>query len=697
MKQTPFKCSTFRNDALFETVSFSAPYGAPKEATSSVAPREALKIGVAEPKVFKNLGEGHLSAPLFCVAWIAKSLSKKINCYQKYGLPSSLASCSATLSARKTYIATTVECPVTATNFFQINKVSQSTSHLLTATSVWKKECSVENFETSGSERKAFEGAKVSIDSLLSSTSYVVAETFENGISFLWCPGWGTHKTPKIEDLAVNNLGNLEGEVSGDTTIFTKISAFKVSRDYISSDSSEGFEDWSFLDQKRPYDSLVRENIYELLEDLENSKAMTSVAAAEPRVLEKSLRDSEEVRSGDYETSAMNTTNDGLEEHLFSSEIQNTYANRLRLEQRMKHFYGFTSLTTKLVKASNAKSKKLQKSTRNFHFGSQSVWDILLQLEERIDIHLFRLNWVSSLAHARQVLKHKHIGILDRKDRQITGWIKGYAFGTNGTFGNEASKQPQYEYLSTESKAMPSDARRGCEEIFSNALRSGAPNGALKATSSVAATEVKFSSIAAASNLFLKEGDLLYWREKNKSVLGYQFSADSNTSCLGGMKTLGSHKFPWFGYINDSDYGNTSYSDRIPAGSDSLYVFALGSSHGSINLSDDIALAFTRPISTACSVQMQPASAPNASRSVAAAEEVSLLGGQQGKRCGRLPKKQASVIAAASLQKLSKYFETHYKYTYAIRTAQDLKLEYLRLPQSSIQKNEWKAFLESSI
>ena len=79
---------------------------------------------------------------------------------------------------------------------------------------------------------------------------------------------------------------------------------------------------------------------------------------------------------------------------------------------------------------------------------------------------------------------------------------------------------------------MPSDARRGCEEIFS------------KATPSVAATEAKFSSIAAASNLFLKEGDLLYLREKNKSVLGYQFSAYSNTSCLGGMKTLGSHKFP---------------------------------------------------------------------------------------------------------------------------------------------------------
>ena len=41
-----------------------------------------------------------------------------------------------------------------------------------------------------------------------------------------------------------------------------------------------------------------------------------------------------------------------------------------------------------------------------------------------------------------------------------------------------------------------------------------------------------------------------------------------------------------------------------------------------------------------------------------------------------------------AFQKLAQYFETHYKYTYAIRTAQDLKLEYLRLPQSSIQKNE---------
>ena len=41
-----------------------------------------------------------------------------------------------------------------------------------------------------------------------------------------------------------------------------------------------------------------------------------------------------------------------------------------------------------------------------------------------------------------------------------------------------------------------------------------------------------------------------------------------------------------------------------------------------------------------------------------------------------------------AIKKLSKYFEVHYKHTYSIRTSQDFKLEYLRLPQSSINKNE---------
>ena len=41
-----------------------------------------------------------------------------------------------------------------------------------------------------------------------------------------------------------------------------------------------------------------------------------------------------------------------------------------------------------------------------------------------------------------------------------------------------------------------------------------------------------------------------------------------------------------------------------------------------------------------------------------------------------------------AIKKLSKYFEIHYKHTYSIRTSQDFKLEYLRLPQSSVNKNE---------
>ena len=53
-----------------------------------------------------------------------------------------------------------------------------------------------------------------------------------------------------------------------------------------------------------------------------------------------------------------------------------------------------------------------------------------------------------------------------------------------------------------------------------------------------------------------------------------------------------------------------------------------------------------------------------------------------------LTSRRGSYLGQIKIQKLSQYFETHYKYTYAIRTSQNLKLEYLRLPQSSIHKNE---------
>ena len=48
-----------------------------------------------------------------------------------------------------------------------------------------------------------------------------------------------------------------------------------------------------------------------------------------------------------------------------------------------------------------------------------SIWAPLLKLEDRADIQIFRLNWATSLASARQLLKHKHFGITRQKDRNV--------------------------------------------------------------------------------------------------------------------------------------------------------------------------------------------------------------------------------------------------------------------------------------
>ena len=42
---------------------------------------------------------------LFCLAQTVENLNKKMNCYEKYGLSSYLASCSTNLSNRKTFVA----------------------------------------------------------------------------------------------------------------------------------------------------------------------------------------------------------------------------------------------------------------------------------------------------------------------------------------------------------------------------------------------------------------------------------------------------------------------------------------------------------------------------------------------------------------------------------------------------------------
>ena len=101
--------------------------------------------------------------------------------------------------------------------------------------------------------------------------------------------------------------------------------------------------------------------------------------------------------------------------------------------------------------------------------------------------------------------------------------------------------------------------------------------------------------------------------------------------------------------------------------------FALGSNCGSIGLSNDINQLLTTA-AYGCQISSQNVTS----------------GGLYHPKNVEEAAKRVSLLNKALLpyKKLSNYFEIHYKYTYAIRTSQDLKLEYLRLPQSSIQKNE---------
>ena len=59
----------------------------------------------------------------------------------------------------------------------------------------------------------------------------------------------------------------------------------------------------------------------------------------------------------------------------------------------------------------------LQSNAKNEENSTASIWAPLLKLEDRADIQIFRLNWATSLASARQLLKHKHFGITRQKDR----------------------------------------------------------------------------------------------------------------------------------------------------------------------------------------------------------------------------------------------------------------------------------------
>jgi hypothetical protein len=156
------------------------------------------------------------------------------------------------------------------------------------------------------------------------------------------------------------------------------------------------------LDQKRPYDSLVRENIFELLEDLEkteltpqggyqvedspwqgNATRPLKAPNALPLKTTSYHHLSNFASTSPGEITVLPTSSPEaplLSEHLFSSEINKTYANRLRLGQRIKQFYGLSNLES----MSGVIDSEATTS-------SSSSLNALLKLEDRLDIQMFRL------------------------------------------------------------------------------------------------------------------------------------------------------------------------------------------------------------------------------------------------------------------------------------------------------------------
>ena len=128
------------------------------------------------------------------------------------------------------------------------------------------------------------------------------------------------------------------------------------------------------------------------------------------------------------------------------------------------------------------------------------------------------------------------------------------------------------------------------------------------------------------------------------------------------------YKFPWFSHINASkledfipgalESGDTELTTGSLGASLPTPVFALANILGSIKISNESITVVT-----------------NTSCSEAKLSELDELNNH-------------AIRTGPNGYQLAKYFETHYKYTYSIRTSNSLAISYLRLPQSSIQKNE---------
>ena len=555
---------------------------------------------------------GGWNTSCFLLSSSAKSLNDEFQNYDDFGLTSHLTSCSTNLSIYNTYVANCHSKVESCGLKSEISEPSSFTVKLLSH----------------------LEETQTLTDStgLINFNYHAWPTIFNQDVIFDkhgdQVHSEGGSQPPKSDES--DEVTKVEPPLGG-----TKAAAFKVSREYVSSDASEGFEDWSFLDQKRPYDSLVRENIFELLEDLEK----TELTPQGGYQVEDSLRQGNATRplkapnalplktTSYHHLSNLASTSPGeitvlptsspeaplLSEHLFSSEINKTYANRLRLGQRIKQFYGLSNLES----MSGVIDSEATTS-------SSSSLNALLKLEDRLDIQMFRLKWSSSIANARQLLKHKHVGIITYKDR-LTG--------------------AQGE----------SNVHRGLVP----------PKGGSKVSDGLQGTKLEHLTSGAkeaTANMFLGEGDLVYWRSKpTTNKVGF---ADKNHATR-KTANVNSHKFPWLSYLSsDTPLGGYQGTAGIPIPgqlAEVSTVFALGTSYGSISLADELMSSLSHQMNT---------------------EPVYFT--KAAKQC-------------ANPQKVSNYFEIHYKHAYCIRSSQSLKQEYLRLPQSSIHKDDWKSFLESSI
>ena len=203
----------------------------------------------AQNQVVQSLDLGKVSQDLdkqslgfLCLAQVINNLEKHINCYQKYGLSSYLASCSTSLLSYKTYIATTVK-----------EKHSRGVTTLLpliilTKNGYFQHLIGGEAFENKVLETFAESRTIKEFDSSISLSSYNLTKTLDDeleGFAFRsvsvanQLDTGGIRSSLKPSVLNAERLSKLNNEES---TPIVSI-PFKVTRDYTSGDASEGFED----------------------------------------------------------------------------------------------------------------------------------------------------------------------------------------------------------------------------------------------------------------------------------------------------------------------------------------------------------------------------------------------------------------------------------------------------------------------